>query len=87
MLFCTGGGFLLEDLLLLRALALLADEGLVDVRDDATASDGSLNQGVQLFVTTDGQLQVTGGDTLHLQILGSVTGQLENLKFERTQHQ
>lgn len=73
---------LLDDLflLLLGALALLADEGLVDVRNDSAASDGGLDQGVQLLVSTDGQLQMAGGDTLHLQIFGSVTGQLEDLR-------
>jgi len=62
-----------------RSVSLLADEGLVDVGDDAAAGDGGLDQGVQLFVSADGQLQVAGSDTLHLQILGGVTGQLENL--------
>ena len=62
------------------ALDLLADEGLVDVRDDAAAGDGGLDEGVQLLVTSDGQLQVAGGDSLHLQVLGSIAGQLKNLK-------
>ena len=65
---------------LFGSLALLANEGLVNVGNDTTASNGSLDEGVQLFVTTDGELQVTGSDTLHLQVLGCVTGQLEDLK-------
>ncbi len=52
----------------------------MDVRNDSTTGNGSLDECVQLLVTTDGQLQMAGGDTLHLQILGGVTGQLENLK-------
>ena len=65
--------------LLLSSFALLANKGFVDVRNDTTASNGGLDEGVQFFVTTDGKLQMSGSDTLHLQILGGVTGQLENL--------
>ena len=50
----------------------------MDVWDNTTTSDGGLNQGVKLFVTTDGELQVTWCDTLHLQVLGCVAGQLED---------
>ena len=39
------------------ALALLADQRLVDVGDDTTAGNGGLDQGVQLLVTSDGQLK------------------------------
>lgn len=59
-------------LVLLLALAGL-DEGLVDVRDDTTTSDGGLDECVQLLVTTDGQLQVTRRDALHLEILAAHT--------------
>ena len=51
----------------------------MDMRNDTTAGNGGLDEGVQFFVTTDGKLQMSGSDTLHLQILGGVTGQLENL--------
>jgi len=61
------------------ALALLADERLVDVGDDTAAGDGGLNQRVQLLVTSDGQLKMSGGDPLDLEILGSVAGQLQHL--------
>jgi len=54
----------------------------VDVGDDSASGDGRLDQGVQLLVTTNGQLQVTGSDTLHLQILGGVACQLENLSSQ-----
>ena len=63
----------------LATLASLVDERLVDVRNDTTASDGGLDQVIQLFVTTDGKLQVAGGDALHAEIAGGVSGQLENL--------
>ena len=57
----------------------LGDEGLVDVRNNSTTGNGSLDEGVKLLVTTDGEQQVTGGDTLHLKILTGITGKLENL--------
>ena len=63
----------------LATLASLVDEGLVDVGDDTTTGDGGLDQVVQLLITADGKLQVTGGDALHAEIAGSVSGQLENL--------
>lgn len=59
--------------------ALFTDQRLVDVRDDTTAGDRRLDQTVQLLVSADGELQVTRRDTLHLQILGCVAGQLEDL--------
>ena len=34
-----------------NSLALLADEGLVNVWDDSTSGNGGLDQGVQLFVS------------------------------------
>ena len=67
----------------LRSSALLlADERLVDVGDDSTASDGGLDQSVQLLVSPDGELEMSGGDSLHLQVLTGVTGQLEDLSSE-----
>ena len=38
-----------------------------------TTSNGGLDEGIQLLVSTDGQLQVTGGDTFYLLILTGVT--------------
>ncbi len=40
------------------ALALLANQRLVDVGDYTTAGNGGLDQGVQLLVTTDGKLKI-----------------------------
>lgn len=54
----------------------------MDVRNDTTASDGSLNQCVELFISADGELQVSGCDSLHLEILASVASQLEHLGSE-----
>ena len=52
------------------------------MRDDTTTSNGGLDESVELLVTTDGELQVTWGDTLDLEILGGVTGKLEDLSGE-----
>lgn len=52
------------------------------MRDDTTAGNRGFDQAVQLLVSSDGQLQVTGSDTLHLQVLGRVAGQLEHLDGE-----
>ena len=54
----------------------------MDVGDDAAAGDGRLDQGVQLLVTADGQLQMSRGDPLHLEVLGGVAGELEDLGGE-----
>lgn len=54
----------------------------MDVRDDTTTSDGSLDQSVKLFVTSDGEEQVSWRDSLHLKVLGGVTGQLQDLGSE-----
>lgn len=48
--------------------ALLANERFVDVWNDTTTGNSCFDKAVQFFVTTDGQLQMTRGDTLHFQI-------------------
>ena len=52
------------------------------MRDHAAASDGGLDEGVELFVTTDGELQVARGDALHLQVLARVARKLQHLSGE-----
>lgn len=44
----------------------------MDVGKHTTAGNGGADQRVKLFVTADGQLEVTGLDTLDLEVLGSV---------------
>ena len=60
------------------SLGGLVDERLVDVRNDTTSGNGSLDESIQLFVTPNGQLQVTRRDTLDLEILAGVSSQLED---------
>ena len=45
---------------LIGLLGGLVDEGLVDVGDHTTAGDGRPDEGVELLVTTDGELKVAG---------------------------
>lgn len=48
------------------------------MRQDTTECDCCSDQGIQLFITTDGQLEMSRCDTLDLQILGSVACELEH---------
>ena len=60
-------------------LGLLGEENSLDVGQDTTLSDGDTGQElVQLFVVTDGQLQVTRDDPSLLVVASGVSGQLEN---------
>jgi hypothetical protein len=56
---------------LIGLLGGLVDEGLVDVGDHTTAGDGRLDQGVELLVTADGELEVAGRDALDLWVFES----------------
>lgn len=64
--------------LALLLLLNLQEQSTVDTGQNTTESDGRADEGVQLFVTTDGELQVAGRDTLDLQILGGVAGQFQH---------
>ena len=50
--------------------------------DHTTASNGGLDQSVELFVSANGQLQVTWGYSLHLKVLGGVACKFEDLGGE-----
>jgi hypothetical protein len=60
----------------------LHDQSLVDVGNHTTTGDGGLDEGVELLISADGQLQVSGRDSLDLKVLGCVSCQLENLSGE-----
>lgn len=62
-----------------RLLVGLNDQGLVNVRDHTTSSNGSLDQSVQLFVTADSQLQMTRSYSLHLKVLASIACKFQDL--------
>lgn len=55
------------------------NEGLVDMWDNTTTSDGSFDQSVKFFVTSDSQLKMSWRDSLHFKILRSVTCEFKNL--------
>ena len=54
----------------------------MDVGDHTTASNGRLDQSVELFVTADSELQVTGSYSLHLEVFAGVAGELKHLSSE-----
>ena len=54
----------------------------MDVRNDTSASNGGLDEGVELLVSSDGKKQVSWCDTFDLQVLACVTGELKHLGSE-----
>jgi hypothetical protein len=60
----------------------LHDQSLVDVRDNTTASDGGLDEGIELLVTADSELQVAGSNTLNFQVLGGIACKFENFSSQ-----
>lgn len=44
----------------------------MDEGQDASAGDGGADEGVELLVAADGELQMARGDALHAQIFGCV---------------
>lgn len=48
---------------------------------DTTEGDGGADQGVELLITTDGQLQVAWGDTLDLEVLGGVLQDIDRVSI------
>ena len=50
----------------------LEQECAVDVRQNTTKGDGGADEGVELLVTANSELEVAGGDALDLEVLGGV---------------
>jgi hypothetical protein len=63
----------LESLVLLLLLDL-QQESAVDMWENTTKSNGGADERVEFFVSANGELQVTRGDALDFEILGSVLG-------------
>lgn len=63
------------NLLVLLLLLNLEQQGAVDVWQDTTKGNGGADQGIELLVTTNGKLKMSGGDTLDLEVLGGVLRQ------------
>ena len=51
----------------------------MDVWDDTSTSNGSLDKSVELLITSDSELKMSWSDSLDLKIFGSVTGELKDL--------
>ena len=51
----------------------------MDVGDDTTTSNGRFNERVQLLITTNGELEMAGCNTLKLQVFRSVSRELKDL--------
>lgn len=68
----------------LRLLLLLdlEKQSTVDVRENTAKGDGGADEGVQLLITTNGELKVTWCDTLDLEIFGSVACKLEDFSSQ-----
>jgi hypothetical protein len=65
------------------ALSGLSDKKvLVNVGNNTAASNGGLDEKIELFITADSELKMSGGDSSHLEILGSVASQFEHLSGE-----
>ena len=65
--------------MLLRVLALLHEVSM-NVREDTTRGDGNLSEElVQLLIISDGELNVSGDDSLLLAFLGGVSSELQDL--------
>lgn len=54
----------------------------MNVRDHTTASNSSLDESVELLITSDSELEVSRCNSLHLEILASVSGELEDLSSQ-----
>ena len=65
-----------------RFFVTLHDQGLVDVGDHTTTSNGSLDERIKFFITANGQLQVAWRDSLYLQVLAGIACELEHLCSE-----
>ena len=68
-------------------LGLLGEEHSLDVRQNTTLGNGDARQQlVELFIVTDGKLQVTGDDTGLLVVTGGVTCQFQNFSGKIFHH-
>ena len=52
------------------------------MRDDSSSSNGGHDQSVELLISSDSELEMSGSNSLNLKVLRSVTGELKNLSGE-----
>ena len=60
----------------------LQQERSVDVWQDTAEGNGGSDQSVELLVASNGELKMTGRDTLDFEILGGVACEFENFSGE-----
>jgi hypothetical protein len=70
------------DSFVLLLLLDLEEKRTIDVGKNTTEGDCRADEGVQLLVAANGELQVARRDALDLEILGGVAGQLEDFGGE-----
>ena len=58
----------------------------MNVRNHTSTGNGSLDEGIEFFISTNGELQVTRSDTLDLEVLAGISGQLEDFGSEVLQN-
>ena len=58
----------------------------MNVWDDTSPGDGSLDQCIEFLISSNGKLQVPRCDTLHFKILACVPGQFEHLSRQVLQN-
>ena len=49
---------------------------------NTSKSDGGSDEGIQLFITSNGELQMTRSDTFDFEIFGGVTSELQDFSSE-----
>lgn len=57
---------------LLLLLLNLQQKGAIDVWKDTSEGNSCTDKGIELFITANGELEVSRGDTLDLEILGRI---------------
>ena len=57
----------------------LSEKNLVNMWDNTSAWDSSFNKTVEFFVTSDSELEMSWGDSSHLEIFGGVSSQFQYL--------
>jgi len=66
----------------LLSLGRFVNERLVNMGNNSSTSNGSLDQSIELLISADGKLKMPGCDTLYLEILTCVPGKFENFGSE-----
>ena len=58
----------------------------MNVRDDSSSCDGSSDKVVKFLISSDGQLEMSRGDSLDFKILTGISSEFKNLSSEVLQN-